>query len=113
MSHATLRPAGRLLLAGALTLGALVAPAAVSAGEPTCSDTLGITVHGQHVVGMYVVDMEQLALPYWPPTGGVGQYIAGEGASLPGGPGPAFHFKEGFAPGASFCNDSNSPGLHP
>ncbi len=112
MPHATLRPATRILVAGALTLSALVAPAAVSAGEPTCSDTLGITVHGQHIVGMYVVDMEQLFLPYWPPKGGVGQYIAGEGASLPGGPGPGFHFPNGFAPGASFCNDSNSPGAH-
>ena len=62
---------------------------------------------------MYVVDMNQLALGYWPPAGGVGRYIAGEGASpAPGGPGPGFHFPNGFAPGASFCNDSNSPGAH-
>lgn len=43
---------------------------------------------------------------------GVGQYIAGTGAALPGGPGPAFHFLNGFAPGASFCTASKSPGLH-
>ena len=90
---------------------AVVAPVA-AAGDPTCSDILGIEVHGQHVVGMYVVDMNQLALPYWPPAGGVGQYIAGSGAALPGGPGPSFHFANGIAPGASFCTDSNSPGLH-
>ncbi|HEX7949494.1 MAG TPA: hypothetical protein VF494_04025 [Candidatus Limnocylindrales bacterium] len=104
----------RLLLAAAATAAlslAAVAPVA-AAGSPTCSDTLGIEVHGQHIVGMYVVDMNQLYLPYWPPVGGVGQYIAGEGASLPGGPGPGFHFPNGFAPGASFCTDSNSPGLH-
>jgi hypothetical protein len=103
----------RFLLAAAATAAlslAIVAP--VAAGDPTCSDTLGIEVHGQHIVGMYVVDMNQLFLPYWPPAGGVGQYIAGEGASLPGGPGPGFHFPNGFAPGASFCTDSQSPGLH-
>jgi len=96
----------------ALALTIPVAGIAAAAGDPTCSDTLGIEVHGQHVIGMYVVDMNQLYLPYWPPVGGVGQYIAGEGADLPGGPGPGFHFPNGFAPGASFCTDSNSPGTH-
>jgi hypothetical protein len=62
-------------------------------------------------LGLYVVG-GQLALDYWPPTGGVGQYIAGEGVAIAGGPGPGFHFPNGFAPGASFCTDSNSPGLH-
>ena len=112
MAHVSVPPLGRLVAAGALTLGALAAPAAVSASDPTCADTLNIANHAQHIVGMYVVDMNQLVLPYWPPKGGVGQYIAGEGASLPGGPGPGFHFPNGFAPGASFCNDSNSPGTH-
>lgn len=104
----------RLVLATGLVLGLTfgVAGTAAAAGSPTCSDTLGIQVHGQHIVGMYVVDMNQLFLPYWPPVGGVGQYIGGTGASLPGGPGPGFHFPNGFAPGASFCNDSNSPGTH-
>lgn len=101
-----------LLSAAAVAALAIGAAAPVAAGDPTCADTLGIENHGQHIVGMYVVDMNQLYLPYWPPAGGVGQYIAGEGASLPGGPGPGFHFPNGFAPGASFCTDSNSPGLH-
>ncbi len=30
-----------------------------------------------------------------------------------GGPGPGFHFPDGVAPGASFCNDqARSPGVH-
>jgi hypothetical protein len=95
--------------ASATLVLALAGPAA--AHETTCTSSIGTEVHGQHVLGLYVVG-GQLALDYWPPTGGVGQYIAGEGAALPGGPGPAFHFLNGFAPGASFCTDSNSPGLH-
>lgn len=95
--------------AAALTL-AVAAPAA--AHEATCSSSIGTEVHGQHVLGLYVVG-GQLALDEWPPTGGIGRSIAGEGAALPGGPGPAFHMANGFAPGASFCNlQSQSPGLH-
>ena len=53
-------------------------------------------------------------LTSWPPNGAVGQSVGGEGAATPGGPGPGFHFPNGFAPGASFCLDqSNSPGTHP
>lgn len=80
--------------------------------KPTCSDTLGIEVHGQHVVADYVTglhgDLD------WPPSdSNVGETVADNGgAALPGGPGPAFHFENGFAPGASFCNDSKSPGTH-
>jgi hypothetical protein len=37
---------------------------------------------------------------------------ANGGVAIAGGPGPGFHFPNGFAPGASFCNDSNSPGMH-
>lgn len=102
----------RILLAttavAALILGT-AAPAA--AHEPTCVDfaPLGIVVHGQHVVRDYVTGG---ALSGWPATGGVGQYVAGEGAAVPGGPGPGFHFPNNFAPGASFCTDSNSPGNH-
>lgn len=84
-----------------------------SAAEPTCSGTLGIANHGQHVVGDYVSGTDHDALG-WPPEGqAVGQAIAGSGAMVPGGPGPGFHFPNGVAPGASFClNQSNSPGLH-
>ena len=86
---------------------------AAAAHEPTCADfeALGIVVHGQHVIRDYVTGG---ALSGWPPAGGeVGQAIAGSGAVLPGGPGPGFHFPNGFAPGASFClSNSRSPGFH-
>lgn len=95
-------------VAAALSL-TLAAPA--MAHDATCSSSIGTEVHGQHVLGLYVVG-GQLALDSWPPTGGVGQDIAGRGAALPGGPGPGFHMLNGIAPGASFCTDSKSPGLH-
>jgi hypothetical protein len=103
----------RRLILSAMAVAALLAAAAapVAAGEPTCSDTLGIAVHGQHIVGDYVAGIGHDTLG-WPPAGGVGQYIRGSGATIPGGPGPGFHFPNGFAPGASFCNGSNSPGTH-
>lgn len=89
---------------------AWASPAA--AGTPTCSDTLGIAVHGQHVVADYVMGVDHGDLS-WPPSGGVvGDAVAGEGAQVPGGPGPGFHFPNGVAPGASFCNGSSSPGIH-
>ena len=95
--------------AAALSL-AIVGP--VAAHEATCSESIGSAVHGEHVLGLYVVG-GSLNLGTWPPGGGVGQYIAGDGAALPGGPGPTFHMANGFAPGASFCNlQSQSPGLH-
>lgn len=97
------------IVAGALVLSAAI-PAAVAAHDPTCSGTLGIDVHGQHVVGDYVMGG---GLGSWPPAGGVvGDAVGGNGAAVPGGPGPGFHFPNAFAPGASFCNDSNSPGTH-
>ena len=90
-------------------LAAMVAP--VAAHDPTCADVggLGIEVHGQHVVRDYVMGG---GLESWPPKGQVGAAVGGSGAAVPGGPGPGFHFPNGFAPGASFCTDSNSPGLH-
>jgi len=100
-----------ILVAAACATLALTLAGPAAAHEATCSSSIGTDVHGQHVLGLYVVG-GQLALDSWPPTGGVGQYIAGTGAALPGGPGPAFHFLNGFAPGASFCTDSKSPGLH-
>ena len=113
MPHVTLRPAARIAVAGALTLGALVAPSAASAHDPTCADfgALGIVVHGQHVVRDYVMGG---GLSSWPPQGGVvGDALGGSGAAVPGGPGPGFHFPNGFAPGASFCNpQSQAPGFH-
>lgn len=101
------------LMLGAATAAflAVAVAAPVSAHEATCSSSIGSEVHGQHVLGLYVVG-GSLNYDSWPPTGGVGRYIAGEGAALPGGPGPGFHFPNGFAPGASFCTESNSPGQH-
>jgi|GEM_PF-4288509 len=97
-----------------LTIGGIVMGACLAAGPveaaPTCSGTLGIAVHGQHIVGDYVMGAGH-AGP-WPPTG-VGAHIGGTGAAVPGGPGPGFHFPNGFSPGASFCLDqSRSPGTH-
>lgn len=97
-----------LILFGAASL-LVAAVGTVAAQEPTCSDVaaLGIVVHGQHVVRDYVTGG---TLDSWPPSGGVGR---GSGAAVPGGPGPGFHFPNGFAPGASFCNSrSKSPGFH-
>jgi hypothetical protein len=101
-----------ILIAAASAMLAVAVAAPVSAHESTCSESIGSAVHGEHVLGLYVVG-GSLNLGTWPPTGGVGQYIAGEGVAIAGGPGPGFHFPNGFAPGASFCNvQSNSPGLH-
>lgn len=103
----------KLLRAGSagLLLLALVGAGSASAHDPTCSDVgfLGIEVHGQHVVRDYVMGG---GLESWPPKGGVVGAATKGGAALPGGPGPAFHFANGVAPGASFCTDSNSPGAH-
>jgi hypothetical protein len=105
---------GVAVAAGAV--GLLVAPAGAAgagSGTPTCSDTLGIAVHGQHIVGDYVTGIGHMNLD-WPPSDGVvGSTVsANGGVAIAGGPGPGFHFPNGFAPGASFCNDSNSPGMH-
>ncbi len=103
-----------LLATSAVALGLLSLVGRTEAAEPTCSTTLGIAVHGQHVVGDYVTGIGHGDLG-WPPSGGVvGEATsANGGAAIPGGPGPGFHFPNGFAPGASFCLlQSNSPGLH-
>lgn len=93
--------------------GALTAVAGPASAGPTCSEELGIKAHGQHIVGDYVSGIGHAEIP-WPPRGGVvGKAVAGQGATLPGGPGPGFHFPNGFAPGASFCNEqSRAPGTH-
>lgn len=106
----------RMLLAGAvvsLVIATSSGLAGASPEVPTCSGTLGIEVHGQHIVADYVTGIGHMDLD-WPPSGGVvGQTVASTGGvAIAGGPGPGFHFPNGFAPGASFCNDSNSPGTH-
>ena len=97
----------------AAVLATAAGPAGAASDGPTCSDTLGIVVHGQHIVGDYVTGIGHADLG-WPPSGGiVGQTVAANGGvTIAGGPGPGFHFPNGFAPGASFCNDSNAPGTH-
>jgi hypothetical protein len=100
-------------IAGLAAVALTATPA--SAATPTCSSTLGIAVHGQHVVGDYVTGIGHDALG-WPPGGEVGSAISGSGAVTPGGPGPGFHFIQDppVAPGASFClEQSRSPGVHP
>jgi hypothetical protein len=106
----------RTLLAAAvvsLVIATSSGLAGASPEGPTCSGTLGIEVHGQHIVADYVTGIGHMDLD-WPPSGGVvGQTVASNGGvAIAGGPGPGFHFPNGFAPGASFCNDSNSPGTH-
>jgi hypothetical protein len=82
--------------------------------NPTCSDELGISVHGQHVIGDYVTGSGTGSEEGFPPDGYfIGQTVSDNGgAAIPGGPGPGFHFPNGVAPGASFCTDSQSPGAH-
>lgn len=97
------------LLASALT--ASLAGLAAAHDESTCSNLFGYP-HGYHIVADYVTGLGSEFLGGlgidWPPT----DVNAAGGAALPGGPGPAFHFGIGVAPGASFCTDSNSPGAH-
>ena len=92
---------------------ALWASADADAASRTCSSTLEVEVHGQHIIGDYVTGVGRANLD-WPPKGGVvGEETGGEGVAIRGGPGPGFHFIEGFAPGASFCvPQSQSPGFH-
>ena len=103
--------AWRLIVVVALLAGGLAAMALPASAHGTCSDVgfLGVEVHGQHVVRDYVIGEGGSD---WPLSGSVGSAIGGEGAEIPGGPGPGFHFQNGIAPGASFCNGSQSPGLH-
>jgi hypothetical protein len=99
----------RLAVTVSALAGAIGLVPTAQAHDATCSSTLGIDVHGQHVVRDYVMGAGSVD---WPPAGSVGQAVQGEGAAVPGGPGPGFHFPNGFAPGASFCTESNSPGIH-
>ena len=107
----------RFLRTTAVAVPVILATATGLAGAapsgPTCSGTLGIEVHGHHIVGDYVTGIGHMDLD-WPPAGGVvGQAIrANGGVAVAGGPGPGFHFPNGFAPGASFCTGSRSPGIH-
>lgn len=101
----------RSVLVPVLIAAAFAAPSPALAATPTCSDVLGIVVHGQHVVGDYVTGTGHQNLA-WPPAGMVGAAVRGTGAAVPGGPGPGFHFPH-IAPGASFCIvQARTPGFH-
>ena len=99
------------VMAVVIASSATTAPARQS--DPTCSEIMDIEVHGQHVVEDYVTGLGHDDLD-WPPSGReIGEAVRENGgAAVPGGPGPGFHFDHGVAPGASFCTDSRSPGLH-
>lgn len=101
------------MLALAICAVVAVSPAWAHEGS-TCSGLGGIAVHGQHVVGDYVIGNSGIGSGLeWPYNGQVGAAVsANRGAAVPGGPGPGFHFPNGFAPGASFCTGSSSPGVH-
>lgn len=89
-----------------IPLAALVATPSAAAGDPTCSDSvLNVEVHGQHVVRDYVTGGE--IGNEWPPRS-MRDMVDNDGAAVPGGPGPGFHFQIGVPPGASFCVDSQS-----
>jgi hypothetical protein len=99
----------RLIATLSVAAAAALGGAGNASAHATCSSTLGIDVHGQHIVGDYVIG----GGTSWPPAGNVGSAVGGNGPAVPGGPGPGFHFPNGFAPGASFCNlQSQSPGVH-
>ena len=88
--------------------------ASTVSADPTCAGVFGsdLQVHGQHIVGDYVSELGGIGGGLeWPPAGGVvGQATgANGGAAIPGGPGPGFHFPNGFAPGASFCLENAHP----
>jgi hypothetical protein len=104
----------KILMAFSAVTGCLILILSTAqAGSPTCSDTLGVATHGQHIVGDYVIGGRGIGGNIWPfNKGAVGAAIARIGAAIPGGPGPAFHFINGFAPGASFCTSSSAPGVH-
>jgi hypothetical protein len=104
--------ATKFLIAGLAAIGAAGSGAAQSSNAtPTCSDVLDIDVHGQHVIGDYVTGIGHEDLEWSPSGGTVGEAAGGNrGVAIEGGPGPGFHFENGFAPGASFCTDSQSPG---
>jgi len=96
----TLAVAGLLLVAGSIVSTRDVS-AAHKGSTPTCSTTLGIANHGEHVISDYVIGADG--------TGPGG----GEGAAVPGAPGAHGHLANGIAPGASFClTESQSPGNH-
>jgi len=91
-----------LIAAMVMAMSLTTISSASAEGTPTCGGLFG-EVHGYHIIADYVtgIGSDVLGGPgiEWPPT----EYNAAGGAALPGGPGPAFHFVNKVAPGASFC----------
>jgi hypothetical protein len=78
-----------------VTLGAMHISGGEAIAGPTCSNSgLNVDRHGDHVIRDYVIGEDGTGPEH-------------EGAEIPGGPGPGFHFVDEppgpFAPGASFC----------
>lgn len=105
----------RMVAGCAVAAGVFVAAGGTAAaGSPTCVSEFeaffggnhDIANHGQHIVGDYVVGGHT----EWPPSGQVGDVVGGRHGPWNAGA-PGIH-EHPFAPGASFCTDSNSPGPH-
>lgn len=98
----------------ALTTVVVIGPPA-GAGKPMCVEFFDenfnseLANHGQHIIGDYVTGTGHDG--DWPPSGEVGQSVSENGGALL--PGQSGILKHGASPGASFCNDSNSPSYPP
>lgn len=98
----------------ALTTVVVIGPSA-GAGEPMCVKFFEENFdseaanHGQHIIGDYVTGTGHDG--DWPPSGEVGEVVSENGGALL--PGQSGILKHGASPGASFCNDSNSPSSPP
>lgn len=105
----------KIVIGAAVALASVVAAGGqAGASEPMCveffEETFDSTLanHGQHILGDYITGTGHDG--HWPPGGEVGEIVGGNGPVAPGAPGIMQH---GAPPGASFCNDSNSPSTPP
>jgi hypothetical protein len=107
----TMKTKRTIVMAAAVMAMSLATIGAASAHDTATCDNLFGEVHGYHILADYVtgIGSELLEGPGldWPPT----EYNAAGGAALPGGPGPAFHFVNEVAPGASFCTGGAQSGV--
>lgn len=102
----------KILIAAIVATVSAAVPVSAAAAEPTCTAQLETETHGEHVLYDYVAGVGHDSDVAWPPSGTVGDILRDEqGALLPGAPGQG-HMSNGFAPGASFCTGSSSPGTH-
>lgn len=103
----------RKLLTGAVLAFTIVTTAAggsPAGAEPNCVEFFDVVFgseianHGQHILGDYITGIGHDG--EWPYAGQVGDIVGGRGPANAGAPGIKEH---GAAPGASFCNSSESP----